>query len=330
MATLCGWASIDENGKARGGAAGDQTGREVKTGNWYDFGQTVVLRFKDREKAKKAAANMKILCNGNYVGYDQNQRTTLYAELEKVGWDVSKLKTKCETDCSTMMSPVLRTVGIKVSKDIYTGNMVNAIMNTGEFEKLTMSKYTNSGDYLMTGDISVNEGRHTIMALEDGSNVAPSGSGTASGATSSGGSFQSNVKDFQKWLNATYPNTIKNNCGALLAEDNDFGSKTRAAALCAWKYEMNKLKVGYTFDLKNSNFGATCKKYGGKAVVKKGSKGRFVCIAQGMLREKGYYTGELDGDAGSKTDSAIRAYQSTNGLTVDGSCGANTWYKLFN
>ena len=158
MATLCGWASIDENGKAKGGSAGDQNGKEVKTGNWYDFGQKIVLRFKDRTKAKKAAQTMKTLCTGNYVGYDQNQRTTLYTEMQKVGWDASKLKTKCETDCSAMMSPVLRSAGISVSKDIYTGNMVAAIMGTGQFTKLTASKYTDSGDYLLTGDIMVNEG----------------------------------------------------------------------------------------------------------------------------------------------------------------------------
>ena len=114
MATLCGWASIDERGNARGGSAGDQNGKEVKTGNWYDFGQKIVLRFKDRAKAKKAAQTMKTLCTGNYVGYDQNQRTTLYKEMQKVGWDASKLKTKCETDCSAMMSPVLRSAGISV------------------------------------------------------------------------------------------------------------------------------------------------------------------------------------------------------------------------
>ena len=58
MGTLCGWASINENGKATGGQKGDQTGREVKTGNWYSFGQTVVLRFNDRNKAAKAATFM--------------------------------------------------------------------------------------------------------------------------------------------------------------------------------------------------------------------------------------------------------------------------------
>lgn len=184
MSVLCGWASIDERGKAKGGSAGDQTGKEVKTGNWYNFGQSVVLRFKDRAKAKKAAQTMKILCNGNYVGYDQNQRTTLYTEMQKVGWDASKLKTKCETDCSAMMSPVLRSAGISISKDVYTGNLSQACMATGEFIKLTASKYTDESEYLMIGDIMVNPGSHTIMALEDGSKAGTGGS--SSGSSGSG------------------------------------------------------------------------------------------------------------------------------------------------
>lgn len=186
MGTLCGWASIDENGKATGGRKGDQTGREVKTGSWYNFGQTVVLRFKDRNKAAKAATAMKQLCNNNSVGYCQGHRTSLYTELEKVGWNPTALKTPCETDCSAMMSPVLKCAGISVSKDIYTGNMVNAIMATGEFEKLTGSKYTGTGNNLMTGDISVAAGKHTIMALENGCNVKSTSSGSAPSGSGSG------------------------------------------------------------------------------------------------------------------------------------------------
>lgn len=33
MSVKCGWASIDEWGRASGGKAGDQTGVEVKVGN---------------------------------------------------------------------------------------------------------------------------------------------------------------------------------------------------------------------------------------------------------------------------------------------------------
>jgi peptidoglycan hydrolase-like protein with peptidoglycan-binding domain len=322
MGTLCGGASIDERGSARGGTVGDQTGKEVKTLNWYDFGQTVVLRFKDRSKAKKAAASMKALCNGNLVGYDQNQRTTLYTALQAVNWDISKLNTKCETDCSAMMSPVLKTAGISVSKDIYTGNMVKAIMSTGEFEKLTASKYTDTGNYLLTGDIMVNEGRHTIMALEDGSKAsgetASAEKTTSSGTQPSG--FKSNVRDFQKWLN--------DNFSAGLAEDNSFGILTRRAAVKAWQQTANNsFGAGLAVD---GAFGTRSKSFGSRACVKKGSRGTFVYIVQGMLRAKGYYKDDLDGEAGSSTDTAIRAYQSAKGLSADGQCGSNTWYSLFN
>lgn len=180
MATLCGWASIDERGKATGGQKGDQTGKEVKVGNWYNFGQTVVLRFKDRTKAHKAATAMKQLCANDNVGYCQGHRTSLYDELAKVSWRPTELKTHCETDCSAMMSPVLKCAGISVSKNIYTGNMVDAIMATGQFTKLIGKKYTTTGDNLMEGDISVKAGKHTIMAVEDGCNVkSTSGTKTA-------------------------------------------------------------------------------------------------------------------------------------------------------
>lgn len=142
--------------------------------------------------------------------------------------------------------------------------------------------------------------------------------------------FQCSIKDFQQYLNRQYPTTIKTNCGEVLTADDTYGKNTRNAALCVWKYEINKLQAGYTFDLKNSNFGVTCKQYGNKALVKNGSKGRFVYLAQGILRAKGYYYGDLDGDAGSITGDAVKEFQRKSGLSADGECGADTWNKLFN
>ncbi len=168
MSVKCVWASNGETGHIRNNKAGDQTGKEVKTGNWYYFGQNVVLRWKDRDKAKKYAKIMKQIADSSLVGYDQNGRKTLFNELKAVGWDVSRLKKKVETDCSAMTSVGVNAVGVKVSRDIYTGNMVNALMNTGEFTKLTGSKYLNSSNYNRIGDIIINENKHVITCLEDG------------------------------------------------------------------------------------------------------------------------------------------------------------------
>ena len=54
MAVKIGSARGDENGGAHGGKAGDQTGREVSTQNWYKHSKGwVVLRAKDPNVAAK-------------------------------------------------------------------------------------------------------------------------------------------------------------------------------------------------------------------------------------------------------------------------------------
>lgn len=62
--------------------------------------------------------------------------------------------------------------------------------------------------------------------------------------------------------------------------------------------------------------------------IKKGSKGDAVKKLQEMLNDKGYKL-TVDGDFGSKTDAAVRAYQKANHLTVDGEVGEKTWGELF-
>lgn len=49
---------------------------------------------------------------------------------------------------------------------------------------------------------------------------------------------------------------------------------------------------------------------------------------QTKLKEKGYYNDNVDGILGSKTKSAIKAFQKDNGLVVDGIAGPKTLEKL--
>lgn len=62
--------------------------------------------------------------------------------------------------------------------------------------------------------------------------------------------------------------------------------------------------------------------------LKKGSKGTQVKELQTILKEKGYYTGSIDSDYGSMTETAVKLYQKNNGLTVDGWVGSVTCKKL--
>ena len=51
-------------------------------------------------------------------------------------------------------------------------------------------------------------------------------------------------------------------------------------------------------------------------------------IAQDDLNTLGYRTGGLDGIFGLATYNAVRLYQASRGLNVDGIIGCNTWRSL--
>lgn len=65
-------------------------------------------------------------------------------------------------------------------------------------------------------------------------------------------------------------------------------------------------------------------------VLKKGAKGDSVKALQTLLIGYGYSCGKYgaDGDFGSATLKAVKAYQKANCLTVDGEVGPATWGKL--
>lgn len=188
MSIKIGHAVHDENGKISGGQAGDQTGKEVVTRDWYKTTWHTVLRAKDSKVAEKIAQAMKTACDNNNIGYDQKQRTTLFAAAQTVGFDLSKVATKCETDCSALVAVCVNSAGVKVSKDIYTGNMVDALKATGAFTLYTDSKYLTSDTHLKRGDILVKNG-HTAVVLENGSKASATQPETTQPPTSGSGAF---------------------------------------------------------------------------------------------------------------------------------------------
>ena len=61
-----------------------------------------------------------------------------------------------------------------------------------------------------------------------------------------------------------------------------------------------------------------------EALSRYGSTGEEVKQIQTKLKRWGYYNGAIDGIYGSKTVSAVKLFQSKNGLTVDGIAGTKT------
>lgn len=62
--------------------------------------------------------------------------------------------------------------------------------------------------------------------------------------------------------------------------------------------------------------------------IRLGDMGPVVLDAQERLAVLGYYTGDLDGDFGPKTERAVKAFQRDHGLTPDGIAGQLTWTAL--
>ena len=171
MAVRVGSARIDERGKAYGGKAGDQTGRELSTQSWYKHKKGWrVFRAKDRAAALKIAADMEAACKNAHIGYDQWQRNTLYKAAEPLGFDCGKVRVDCETDCSALVRVCCAYAGIMgLPSDFRTGNMPKNLLGTGLFVELKGAKYTDQSAYLGKGDILVTAtSGHTVVVLDDG------------------------------------------------------------------------------------------------------------------------------------------------------------------
>lgn len=175
MAVRIGHASIDENRKIKGGAGGDQNGKEVCIRNWYSGGWGFLARAKDREVAEKIAAACEAGCANGNIGYDQSQRNSLNNRAKAVGYDLSKIDTHCETDCSAFVSVCVQAAGVEVP---YTGGnapttatLKAVLTKTDAFDIFIQSRYLTSSAHLRRGDILVKPGKHTVMVLDDGASA---------------------------------------------------------------------------------------------------------------------------------------------------------------
>lgn len=180
MGIIFGSARIDENGNIAGGAAGDQTGNEVSTQGyymhakgWYD------LRPKSADVANKIAAAMQQACDNNNIGYDQNQRNTVFTQLKIYG-SLAAIPVKCEADCSALVRACIYQATGRDVGDIYTGNLASALEASGLFENrfsVSSESQLYNGDVLVTKSVG-----HTVIVV--------SGRSRSGGSSSSGGSSQ--------------------------------------------------------------------------------------------------------------------------------------------
>jgi hypothetical protein len=252
MSVLIGSARISENGTVQGGTAGDQTGKEVATQNWYLHTKGWVLLRPKEEYREKIAVAMERACANRQIGYCQTHRETLYNSAKAVGFDPGQVTTDVETDCSALVRVCCAYAGISLD-NFTTANEASILVASGKFQKLTESKYTTSSAYLVRGDILVTKtSGHTVVVLTNGEKMTAT---TAAQET--------------EGFNVATLNLIKN-----------------------------------------------------------GSTGSQVRSLQILLNGKNAAGLTVDGDCGTKTVAAVKAFQKKNGLTADGECGPKTWAKL--
>ena len=124
------------------------------------------------------------------------------------------------------------------------------------------------------------------------------------------------VKTVQSWLNSAYK--------AGLYLDGIYGGRTELALIKALQTELNRAyHAGLAVD---GIYGE--KTYAAVRNLQQGSRGDYVKVLQGFLICKGYDTGGFDGIFGARTTSSVRAFQSRNGLVVDGIAGKKTFWAL--
>lgn len=147
---IIGSARIDEQGRLKGGKAGDQKQTSVDdykgevsmqkfyvhSKGWY------VFRAKNQNVRLKLAQAMKIACNNPNIGYDQNQR------LGILSYGVGSTK-KTECDCSSLVRQcIIESAGVDLG-NFTTGTFPNKAKNSGLFE---FYEYRD-GFRIETGDI---------------------------------------------------------------------------------------------------------------------------------------------------------------------------------
>jgi len=169
----------DENGKYKGGKAGDQSGKEWYLRKWYNRPWACVLRWPDINVGTLIAQLGIDAALNDKIGYDQGQRYTYQEQLKKVGWLPARITTPCEEDCTAGVNAnahaaehLLDIPAMKAIPEtgIRSGNMRSKYKAAG-FQVLTDSKYLKNGDYLLPGDILLYDDHHAATNVTCGKKV---------------------------------------------------------------------------------------------------------------------------------------------------------------
>ena len=282
----------------------------TKGGKTWHKGIVCILRPKGMTDALRKAYHdkYKTIIGRNY--YSQDKRGYCYKAYSDG---------KYYSDCSSSQCLTLKAIGLDMP-DYNT----EAMYDSSKFEHLNIKVekgHIMEPDKLKVGDQILYAGSSADRTLHIG-HVEGVYDISWNGCTET-------VLKYQKFLNENYAQLLKSYCGGLLAEDNDYGKKTRNASVCVWKYMVVKY-YGAPLTVGNSNFYSLSQKWAEdvtNAEIKKHPT--FGYILNGVLAGRGYTT-TLSGSFTADTRQAVLAFQKDHSIPQTGRMDGSAWYALFN
>lgn len=171
---LIGHACQDENGSIDGAIVGDQTGKEIRTQEWYkrSGGWGVYLRPLDLEAADKAASFVEEVCANDDFGYSQPDRSSGYRAI--IANNGKTAGAKGNFDCSSLCFAAYQYAGLPVGSG-YTGNLERLFLATGKFVAHREPEYLDNGAMSQRGGIYLMSGKHVAMVLSNTDESMPDG-----------------------------------------------------------------------------------------------------------------------------------------------------------
>lgn len=204
-------------------------------------------------------------------------------------------------DCSSAVITAWERAGVQVKSRgaTYTGNMYPVFLACG-FRDVTAMVNRATGDGLQRGDVLLNRARHTAMFCGGGREVEASINemGTATG----GAPGDQTGREFliRPYRNFPWDCVLRY-----------FGGETIAPAVDEPPQEREIETCEVTIP-----------------TVRMGDTGAAVAALQAALKHVGFDPVWIDGEAGERTDAAIRAFQEAHGIEAHGICGAETWTAI--
>ena len=274
--------------KTVNGTKGDSTKKEVCTRSWYNGTWDFMAIHPDAAVRNKHVAAIEAACANDNIGYGQSDRNTLNSEAAKVGYDLSKVANKCNCDCSALQNLAAKISGAK-----------GVTYGSNGWTTRNMKSNLKAAGYVIIEDKTyLTSSTYCVK----GAIYVRAGYHTVCGLDNG-----SNYKKTLAKAGLTETSTPKQETTEVKMESattkpTTTTKPTKTIKTCTVK--LNQLEKGVEDDSVKAlqilliGYGRSCGKCG------------------------------ADGDFGSDTLKAVKAYQKASGLEDDGIVGPATWSKL--